>query len=143
MPVPVTGRRRPPCSRPGPVRVVDLAPAGTRFAHVSERELARLLDFYGIEWQYEPRTFVLDRDASGRPSRAFTPDFYLPASDTYIELTTMEQRLVTRKNAKVRRLRQLYPDVRIQVLYRRDYLTLRSKYRLEAPGPRPAGRSPA
>ena len=118
--------------------MVDLAPARTRFAHVSEREFARLLDFYAIEWEYEPRTFVLDRDAAGRPTRAFTPDFYLPASDTYIELTTMEQRLVTRKNAKVRRLRQLYPEIDIRVLYRRDYLRLRSKYGLEAPrGPRP------
>jgi hypothetical protein len=103
----------------------------TRFAHVSEREFARLLEFYGVDWQYEPRTFVLDRDVTGRPIRAFTPDFYLPASDTYIELTTMEQRLVTRKNAKVRRLRQLYPDIDIRVLYRRDYLTLCSKYGLE------------
>jgi hypothetical protein len=118
--------------------VVELAPARAHFAHVSEREFARLLDFYGIDWQYEPRTFVLDRDPAGRPTRAFTPDFYLPASDTYIELTTMEQRLVTRKNAKVRRLRQLHPEIDIRVLYRRDYLTLRSKYGLEgALGPKP------
>jgi hypoxanthine phosphoribosyltransferase len=118
--------------------VVDLAPArsrlaDTRFAHVSERELARLLDLHGLAWQYEPRTFVLDRDPDGRPTRAFTPDFYLPACDTYIELTTMEQRLVTRKNAKVRRLRQLHPDIDIRILYRRDYLRLCSTYGLAPP----------
>ena len=123
--------------------MVDLAPTpssltDTPFAHASERAFAGLLEFYGIEWQYEPRTFVLDRDAAGRPTRAFTPDFYLPASDTYIELTTMEQRLVTRKNAKVRRLRQLFPEIDLRVLYQRDYLTLRAKYGLEAPGLGPA-----
>lgn len=105
----------------------------TPFAHESERQFAALLDFYGIEWEYEPRTFVLDRDPEGRPTRAFCPDFFLPAYDLFIELTTLSQKLVTRKNAKVRRLRELYPDVAIKVLYRRDYLSLLDKYELPAP----------
>lgn len=108
------------------------------FAHESERRFATLLDFYGIEWEYEPRTFVLDRDPEGRPTRAFCPDFFLPAYDLFIELTTLSQKLVTRKNAKVRRLRALYPEVAIKVLYRRDYLSLLDKYDLagrETPHP--------
>lgn len=104
-----------------------------RFAHNSERQFAKLLDFYAIEWEYEPRTFTLERDRDGNPVQAFTPDFYLPAHDCFIEITTLNQRLVTKKNRKARRLRELYPDVTIKVLYQRDYLELLVKYGLEAP----------
>ena len=89
------------------------------FAHDSERRFAAMLDFYGVEWQYEPRTFVLDEDA-GSVRCAFTPDFYLPAFDLYVELTTLRQKLVTKKNRKVRQLRERYPDVHLRVLYQRD-----------------------
>ena len=82
-----------------------------RFAHNSERQFAKLLDFYNIAWEYEPRTFTLEWDRDGRPAQAFTPDFYLPAYDLYIEITTLNQQLVTKKNRKARRLREQYPDV--------------------------------
>jgi hypoxanthine phosphoribosyltransferase len=104
-----------------------------RFAHNSERQFAKLLDFYGIEWTYEPRTFTLERDRDGRPVQAFSPDFYLPAYDLYIEITTLNQKLVTKKNRKARRLRELHPEIRIKVLYQRDYLHLLVKYGLEPP----------
>jgi hypothetical protein len=104
-----------------------------RFAHNSERQFAKLLDFYSIAWEYEPRTFTLEWDREGRPTQAFSPDFYLPAYDLYIEITTMNQRLVTKKNRKARRIVELYPDVSIRVLYQRDYLHLLVKYGLEAP----------
>ena len=104
-----------------------------RFAHNSERQFAKLLDFYNIAWDYEPRTFTLVWDRDGKPAQAFTPDFYLPAYDIYIEITTLNQRLVTKKNRKARRLREQYPDVQIRVLYQRDYLHLLVKYGLEAP----------
>ena len=103
----------------------------TRFAHHSELQLAKLLDFYGVAWEYEPRTFVLDWDRAGAPVQAFTPDFYLPAYDLYIEITTLNQKLVTRKNRKVRRLAELHPDVKVKVLYQRDYVSLLVKYGLE------------
>ena len=80
-----------------------------RFAHNSERQFAKLLDFYGIVWEYEPRTFTLERDRDGQPVQAFTPDFYLPAYDLFIEITTLNQKLVTKKNRKARRLRELLP----------------------------------
>jgi len=104
-----------------------------RFAHNSERQFAKLLDFYGIGWEYEPHTFVLEWDNASNPSQAFTPDFYLPAYDLFIEITTMNQNLVTKKNRKARRLRELYPDVRIKIFYQRDYLNLLVKYGLEPP----------
>jgi hypothetical protein len=118
--------------------VVDAAPvppatADVRFAHNSERQFAKLLDFYGIAWAYEPTTFTLEWDRFGRPVQAFSPDFYLPAYDLFIEITTLNQKLVTKKNRKVRRLRELHPEVKVKVLYQRDYLNLLVKYGLEEP----------
>ncbi|MGH9150335.1 MAG: hypothetical protein ACRD0F_08345 [Acidimicrobiales bacterium] len=104
-----------------------------RFAHNSERQFAKLLDFYGITWQYEPATFVLERNRKGDPAQAFSPDFYLPAYELYIEITTLNQKLVTKKNGKVRRLRELHPDLKVKVFYQRDYLNLLVKYGLEEP----------
>lgn len=92
-----------------------------------------MLDFYGIAWEYEPRTFDLEWDRLGRPVQAFTPDFYLPAYDLFIEITTLNQKLVTKKNRKVRRLRELQPDVNVKIFYQRDYLNLLVKYGLEEP----------
>jgi len=96
-------------------------------------QFAKLLDFYGIVWDYEPRTFVLEWDGEGNSAQAFTPDFYLPAYDLFIEITTMNQKLVTKKNRKARRLKELYPEVNVRVLYQRDYLNLLVKYGLEPP----------
>jgi hypothetical protein len=104
-----------------------------RFAHNSERQFAKLLDFYAIAWEYEPRTFTLETDRNGRPVQAFTPDFYLPAYDLYIEITTLNQKLVTKKNRKARRLVEQHPEVHVRVLYQRDYLHLLVKYGLEPP----------
>jgi hypothetical protein len=101
-----------------------------RFANRSELECAKILDFYGIPWDYEPRTFVLEQDPDGRVTSAFTPDFYLPEQDLYIEVTVMRQSLVTRKNRKLRELRRLYPDVRVKLFYRRDIESLAQRYRL-------------
>ena len=102
-----------------------------RFANHAELECARILDYYGVPWEYEPRTFVLEQDAKGRVVEAVTPDFYLPEQDLYIELTVMRQSLVTRKNRKLRKLRQLYPDVRVKLFYRRDVERLAQRYRLD------------
>ena len=84
-----------------------------------------------MEWQYEPRTFIVERDEVGRPTRSFAPDFYLPDEDVYIEITTMNQKLVTKKNRKIRQLRQQYPEIRVKIFYQRDYLHLLVKYDLE------------
>jgi hypothetical protein len=90
-----------------------------------------LLDFYEIDWRYEPTTFEVEWDRNGNCTQRFAPDFYLPEFDLYIEITTLNQKLVTKKNRKVRRLRALYPDVRCKILYQRDYMNLLIKYGLE------------
>jgi hypothetical protein len=92
-----------------------------------------LLDFYAIDWLYEPTVFALDWDDDGTPVSSFRPDFYLPDDDVYIEITTMSQKLVTKKNRKIRRLREVRPDIRCKIFYQRDYLHLLVKYGLEEP----------
>jgi hypoxanthine phosphoribosyltransferase len=110
----------------------DPLPSDTiRFAHASERQFAKLLDFYQIAWGYEPTSFPIAWDREGRAVQRFTPDFYLPEYDLYIEITTLNQKLVTKKNRKVRRLRERYPEIRCKVFYQRDYLSLVTKYGLE------------
>src|SRR5947209_2937900 len=100
------------------------------FAHQSEEMFANLLDFYRIAWEYEPRSFPVQWDRSGNVQESFTPDFYLPEFDLYLELTAMKQSLVTKKNRKVRLLRELYPDLNIQVFYQKDFENLIFKYGL-------------
>src|SRR5450830_1337032 len=98
--------------------------AATPFAHASERVAAQILDFYRIRWEYEPTTFPIEWDRAGNTIASFAPDFYLPEFDLYIELTTMSQKLVTKKNRKVRRLRELYPDINIKIFYQKDFRAL-------------------
>lgn len=113
-----------------------IAPAGqarlkrAAFGHPSEEMFANLLDFYRIQWEYEPRSFPLQWDKDGHVTEAFTPDFYLPEFDLYVELTTMKQALVTRKNRKVKMLRAIYPHIQIQVFYQKDFQDLVFKYGL-------------
>lgn len=102
-----------------------------RFANRIELECARILDYYGISWDYEPHSFVLRRDAGGRIVSAFTPDFYLPEQNLFIEVTVMKQSLVTRKNRKLREVRRLYPHVNVKLFYRRDIERLAQRYRLQ------------
>lgn len=114
-----------------------IVPAGTAhvkqaaFGHPSEELFANLLDFYRIEWAYEPRSFALQWDKDGNVLEAFTPDFYLPEFDLYVELTTMRQTLVTKKNRKIKLLRAIYPHVNIQVFYQKDFQDLVFKYGLK------------
>lgn len=111
-----------------------IAPAGhanlkrVAFGHPSEQIFANLLDFYRIEWEYEPRSFPLQWDKDGKAMEAFTPDFYLPELDLYVELTTMKQALVTKKNRKIKLLRAIYPHVNIQIFYQKDLQDLVFKY---------------
>ena len=100
------------------------------FANPSEEMFANLLDFYRIAWEYEPRSFPIQLDPNGNALESFTPDFFLPELNLYVELTTMKQSLVTRKNRKVRLLRELYPQVNIQVFYQKDFENLIFKYGL-------------
>jgi len=99
-----------------------------RFAHASEAELARILDYYEVRWEYEPRAFPIRWNLAGVVIESFAPDFFLPDLDLYVELTTLKQGLVRRKNRKLRRLRELYPMVRVKLFYGKDFRALLLKY---------------
>jgi hypothetical protein len=106
--------------------------AGPAFAHVSEAEFARILDYYQVRWEYEPHTFPILWNMAGDLLESFSPDFFLPDLELYVELTTLRQKLVRKKNRKLRRLRELYPELRIKLFYARDFRALMLKYgRLE------------
>ena len=101
---------------------------GSAFAHASEAEFARILDFYQVAWAYEPQVFPILWDLDGNVLESFAPDFFLPDLELFVELTTLQQRLVRKKNRKVRRLRELYPNLRIKLFYARDFRALMLKY---------------
>ena len=98
------------------------------FAHASEAEMSRILDFYAVRWEYEPDTFPILWNTDGDVVESFSPDFYLPDLDLYLEMTTLRQKLVRKKNRKLRRLRELYPSVEIKLFYARDFRALMLKY---------------
>jgi hypothetical protein len=98
------------------------------WANSTEEHFASLLDGYGIAWQHEPHSFPIAFDEQGNASQFFTPDFYLPATDEYIELTVLKQGLCTKKNRKLRLLAEHHPEVRCRIIYRRDYESLALKY---------------
>jgi hypoxanthine phosphoribosyltransferase len=100
----------------------------TPFAHASEAEMARILDFYEVRWEYEPHTFPILWNLDGAVVESFSPDFYLPDLDLYLEMTTLRQKLVRKKNRKLRRLRELYPSINIKLFYARDFRALMLKY---------------
>ena len=128
----------PNSSQPHPPRpepVPNRREGPIRFSHPAEEAFAKVLDFYQIEWEYEPTTFPLEWDEEGRVITAFSPDFYLVEDDQYIELTTMRQKLVTQKNRKLRLLGELYPGVKCKLIYRRDVENLAVKYGLFEDGP--------
>ena len=108
------------------------SPRGPRpdhgFAHASEAEFARILDFYEVAWSYEPHVFPILWDLDGNVLESFAPDFFLPDLELFVELTTLQQKLVRKKNRKVRRLRELYPSLRIKLFYARDFRALMLKY---------------
>lgn len=101
------------------------------FVNPAEKTFARILDYYGLQWQYEPRTFPLVWNENGQVVEAFTPDFYLPEQDLYIELTTLRPKLSNPKNRKLRLMQQLYPQIKIKLLKRRDLHQLMVKFGLE------------
>ncbi len=112
----------------GPPIPNPAAQATPEFAHRAEVDFAALLDFYRIEWEYEPVSFPLQRANDGRIVQMFTPDFYLPEQELFVELTTMKQSLITKKHGKIRRLKELHPEIKVMLLTRRDYHELLSQY---------------
>src|SRR4051794_16927673 len=111
-----------------PRRLARAVMSATPFAHASEAEMSRILDFYAVRWEYEPHTFPILWNLDGDVVESFSPDFYLPDLDVYLEMTTLRQKLVRKKNRKLRRIRELYPDIRVKLFYARDFRALMLKF---------------
>jgi hypothetical protein len=108
------------------------ARSGSRnFSHPAEEAFATILDYYGVEWEYEPRTFPLEWDGNGKVVEAFSPDFYLPQQNLYIELTTLRPKLSNKKNRRMRRMKELYPDVNVKLIKRKEMRDLLVKFGLD------------
>ena len=100
------------------------------FSHPTEENFAKILDFYGIQWEYEPRTFPLEWDEQGNVMEAFSPDFYLPQQDLYVELTTLRPQLASYKNRRMRKMKELYPEINVKLFKRREMRDLMVKFGL-------------
>ena len=112
-----------------PSPAIDPSPAARpSFAHASEAEMARILDFYQVRWEYEPHVFPVVWNLDGAVVESFAPDFWLPDLDLYLEMTTLRQKLVRKKNRKLRRVLELYPDLRVKLFYARDFRALMLKF---------------
>lgn len=121
-----------PTVRPIPIQNPAVRRDEIAFSHPSEAEFARILDFYGIEWRYEPTTFPLRWDENGNCLEAFSPDFYLVAEDLYVELTTLRPQLMRLKRRKIRHLKTLYPDINIRLWNRKDFVRFLEHFGLMA-----------
>ncbi len=111
-------------------RTIDHQTRNISFKNETEEEFARILDLYNIEWLYEPKTFPVEWDAEGNVTMAISPDFYLPRFNLYLELTTMDQKYVTKKNKKMRLVRDLYPGTNIRIVYKKDFNELVERLKL-------------
>ena len=103
-----------------------------QFANEAELECAKVLDYYGVPWLYEPRTFVLEDDEDGRVLEAFAPDFYLPGAgsvprDHGDEAVARHAEEPQAAQAASER----YPDVNIKLFYKRDIERLGQRYGLK------------
>ena len=111
---------------------IDHQTRNVTFKNEAEEEFARILSMYNIEWLYEPKTFPVEWDAEGNVTMAISPDFYLPHFNLYLELTTMDQRYVTKKNKKMRLVRELYPGTNIRIVYKKDFNELLDRLKLSS-----------
>jgi len=117
--------------RPLPFTNPPVARQDIVFSHPSEAELARVLDYYGIAWRYEPVTFPLQWDSQGALLEAFSPDFYLVDQDLYVELTTLRSKLMRIKRRKIKRIQELYPEVSIKLWNRKDFIHFLERFGLQ------------
>ena len=72
----------------------------------------------------------VDAIIEGNVTMAISPDFYLPKFNLYLELTTMDQKYVTKKNKKMRLVRELYPGTNIRIVYKKDFQELVDRLKL-------------
>ncbi len=83
-----------------------------------EANYARLLNFQGMRWVHQPQTFRLKK-------QNYTPDFYLPEQDKFIEIKNF---LSDYSKNRDEEFRKLYPNLRLDLILKKDYLKLQEKF---------------
>ena len=78
------------------------------YAHEYEEQFAEILETLNIEYEYEPKTFVIHSNGNGEIKKGFTPDFYLPELDLYVEVTSMHGNSCNKKNRKIVAIKEIY-----------------------------------
>jgi hypoxanthine phosphoribosyltransferase len=110
------------------------------FAHPSEE---RIRPYPGLLWDRMGIRASNFPPGVGREQtsiqEAFAPDFYLPQQDLYVELTTLRPQLSSNKNRKIRRMKELYPDINIKLFKRRELHSMMVKYGLDVEAERIQG----
>jgi len=89
-----------------------------------EANFARLLMFLGVDFEYEPKRFVM-KDEEGRVVATYLPDFFLTDLNRYVEL---KGRWDDFAREKVELFRRIYPSVILDVVESADYRRLESKF---------------
>jgi len=75
------------------------------FRSATEANYARYLNLAKIKWEFEPRTFYFEGVRRGNVS--YTPDFYLPNEDRWIEIKGW---LDGPSKTKLKRFKKYYPE---------------------------------
>lgn len=83
-----------------------------------EANIARLFNYSDIKWKHQPKIFDLK-------TQTYTPDFYLPEYDMYIEVKNF---LWKYSEIRDRKFRKLYPDINLILLLKKNYLELEKEY---------------
>ncbi|MCB9819038.1 hypothetical protein H6788_02550 [Candidatus Nomurabacteria bacterium] len=83
-----------------------------------EANYARVLNLTGIKWIHQPKRFRLK-------SQYYTPDFYLPESDKYIEIKNFLSDYSLKRDKE---FRELYPKLELELVLKEDYKKLEEEF---------------
>ena len=89
-----------------------------------EANIARYYNFIGVKWEFEPKTFIF-KDVT-RGSVSYTPDFYLPDQDKWIEVKGW---MDGKSKTKLKRFEKQYPEEykKLQLITEKEYKEIKRK----------------
>jgi hypothetical protein len=89
-----------------------------------EANVARILKHFSIEYSFEQKSFLLNKPEGGQTR--YTPDFYLPQYDTYIEV---KGRWYSDGKSKFQLCKEQYPNIKIKLVDGKKYKRLEKRYK--------------
>jgi len=97
----------------------------TFFRSSWEANVARYFNFVGIKWEFESKTFWFENIKRG--NRSYTPDFYLPEEDRYVEVKGWMDKS---SKTKLKRMAKYYPNIKIEIIAKDEYKAIAKWKRL-------------